>query len=166
MKSVCCTETFSHKHTRSLGLKWKMSHTQSWHGCPMLHSTWLISLFHLLWFMVSDDRPLGCYRWTECLSNPSKWQTHPHPTSPSNKTQLTVLIKEHKPCNHMSTHKRSIYSMYEMGNVLPNFCYFLKCLFFTFKGVVHFKKKKLLLIIYSPPSSRMSMSFFLQLKRN
>jgi len=36
-----------------------------------------------------------------------------------------------------------------------------------FKGVVHFKKKKkLFLKIYSPPSSKMSTTFFLQLKRN
>ncbi len=111
MKSVYYTETFSHTHIHSLGLKWKMSHTQYWHGCPVLHSTWLISLFHLLWFMVSDDRPLGCYRWTECLSNPSKWQTHPHSTSLSNKTQLTLLMKEHKPWNHMSAHMHTAYTV-------------------------------------------------------
>lgn len=112
-KCVPYRDILPHIHIHSLGLKWKMSHTQSWHGCPVLHSTWLISLFHLLWFMVSDDRPLGCYRWTECLSNPSKWQTHPHSTSLSNKTQLTVLIKEHKPWNHMSAHMHTAYR-YEM----------------------------------------------------
>lgn len=79
------------------------THTHTEYNCPVLHSTWLIPSFHLVCFMVSDDRPLGCYRWTECLSNPSKWQSHPHLTSHSNKTQLTVLIKEHKPWSYTLT---------------------------------------------------------------